>query len=279
MKLLFGLLLTCLAYHSAQAETPALIDIPAGTFIQGSNSAEREAAYRLDEAAYGHSATRNQQWYAGEYPRQTVDTNAYKITRTPVTMAQYQAFVTETNYPAPTVSKATWASYGLNHSFDSIQPYQWRNGKLPKGKIDHPVVLVSHQDASNYAKWLSKKTGKNWRLPFEVEWEKAARGTKGNYFPWGNHFDATRLNSHDNGPFSTTSVGQHPQGASPFGLYDAAGQVFEWTLSKQGTNRNIVKGGSWDDKGCGVCRPAARHGRPSTLKHILIGFRLIQTPN
>ncbi|PWQ99353.1 formylglycine-generating enzyme family protein [Leucothrix arctica] len=279
MKFLFGLILSCIVSQTVSAETPTLINIPSGTFIQGSDDIERETAYALDEAAYGHSSTRQQQWYAGEFPKQQVNTAAYRIIRNLVTMAQYQEFITETKHPAPQISKAQWASYGVNHSYESIQAYQWHDGKYPKEKANHPVVLVNHNDASNYAKWLSKKTGQHWRLPYEVEWEKAARGVNGNYFPWGNTFDATRLNTHDNGKFGTAPVGQFPQGASPFGLQDAAGQVFEWTQSKQGNNRMIVKGGSWDDKGCGVCRPAARHGRPSTLKHTLIGFRLVQTPN
>ena len=70
-------------------------------------------------------------------------------------------------------------------------------------------------------------------------------------------------------------VGSIPTGASPFGLLDAAGQVFEWTDTPAGAGRYLVKGGSWDDRGCGVCRPAARHGRPGGIKHILVGFRLI----
>ena len=74
-------------------------------------------------------------------------------------------------------------------------------------------------------------------------------------------------------------VTAHPTGESPFGLRDAAGQVFEWTRTGAGKGRHIVKGGSWDDKGCGICRPAARHSRPDTLKHILIGFRLVSEPS
>jgi hypothetical protein len=66
-------------------------------------------------------------------------------------------------------------------------------------------------------------------------------------------------------------------GKSPFGMLDAAGQVFEWTADRAGPGRVIVKGaGSWDDKGCGVCHPASRHTRPAGLKHILIGFRLVR---
>ncbi|MBI1985361.1 MAG: SUMF1/EgtB/PvdO family nonheme iron enzyme, partial [Rhodospirillales bacterium] len=96
-------------------------------------------------------------------------------------------------------------------------------------------------------------------------------------FPWGDSYDPRRLNSHDLGPFDTMPVGSFPEGASPFGLLDAAGQVFEWTATPAGAGRYLVKGGSWDDKGCGVCRLAARHSRPADLKHILIGFRLVLT--
>ena len=97
----------------------------------------------------------------------------------------------------------------------------------------------------------------------------------GTHFPWGDKFDPARLNNHDSGPFDTLAVGQFPVGASPFGLLDAAGQVFEWANSPGNPGRFLVKGGSWDDKGCGVCRPAARHARPEAIKHILIGFRLV----
>jgi formylglycine-generating enzyme required for sulfatase activity len=114
------------------------------------------------------------------------------------------------------------------------------------------VVLVSHADAKAYAAWLSAETGLSWRLPSEREWEKAARGSEGWRFPWGDDWDPDRLNSHDGGPFDTLPVGS------------AAGDL-----------RYIVKGGSWDDSGCGICRPAARHARAATLKHILIGFRLV----
>ncbi len=71
-------------------------------------------------------------------------------------------------------------------------------------------------------------------------------------------------------------VGSYPAGKSPFGILDAAGQVFEWTATGASGARFIVKGGSWDDKGYGVCRPAARHARPAAIKHILIGFRLVR---
>ena len=267
---------------SAKAEAPApdwlpaTVHIPAGPFIAGSDAAEREAAYRQDEAAYGHATTREQQWYAGEAARHTATTGAYAITATPITQRQYAAFVASTGHPAPDVDATTWASYGLIHPWDVTRRFTWADGQPPAGRDHHPVVLVSRADAEAYAAWLSARSGQRWRLPTEAEWEKAARGTDGRAYPWGNAFDPARLNSHDAGPFDTTPVGQYPTGASPFGLLDAAGQVYEWTATDAGPARAIVKGGSWDDRGCGVCRPAARHARPANMKHVLTGFRLLR---
>lgn len=259
-----------------RAETEAvLIDIPAGPFVMGSNQDERETAYRLDEAAYGHSVTRQNGWYDREQQR-TVVLDAYSIQNVPVTNAAYAQFLTDTGHPPPNVTQTVWDAYGLIHPYTRAQPYMWASSNPPPDRLDHPVVMVSYEDALAYARWFSSKTGAVWRLPTEAEWEKAARGTDGRYFPWGNQFDPDKLNSHDAGPFATVPVGMFPDGASPYGLLDAAGQVFEWTATKASETRHIVKGGSWDDRGCGVCRPAARHSRPDTIKHILVGFRLVR---
>ncbi len=255
---------------------PPLVKIPPGPFIMGSDEAEREIAYRLDERAYGHSITREQRWYAGEAKRGTVELAAFSITRTPITNREYAAFVVDTAHRFPDVDAATWVSYGLVHPYQRTRRHAWRDGWFPAGREAHPVVLVSHGDAVAYAEWLSRRTARRWRLPSEAEWEKAARGGDGRRFPWGDVYHAGRLNSHDNGPFDTLPVGTYFDGASPFGILDAAGQVFEWTATPVGGGKMIVKGGSWDDKGCGVCRPAARHSRPAALKHILIGFRLVR---
>jgi len=173
------------------------------------------------------------------------------------------------------VGRKTWKSYRLIHPYPRTRRHAWTGGKPPVGRLNHPVVMVAFGDAQAFAAWLSKETGRTWRLPTEAEWEKAARGTDGRYFPWGNRYDPSLLNSHDLGPFDTLPVGRFPNGASPFGMLDAAGQVFEWTATPAGKGRHRVKGGSWDDKGYGVCRPAAEHGRPDYLKHILVGFRLV----
>jgi len=264
--------------RAGSGDVPETITIPSGTFYAGSDRAEREAAYRLDERAYGHSRTREWKWYEDEGERRQVETAVFRITRTPITNDQYLAFVREAGHRAPDVDRATWKGYGLIHPYERTRRHAWKNGKPPSGRGDHPVVMVSHADARAYAAWLSRKTGRAWRLPSESEWEKAARGADGRRFPWGREYDASLLNSHDQGPFDTISVGTYPGGVSPYGLVDAAGQVFEWTATPKGAGRYIVKGGSWDDKGCGVCRPAARHSRPQGIKHILIGFRLVSEP-
>ena len=273
---LVALVLGCATAQTAGAPLPELILIPAGPFVMGSDEAEREAAYRLDEAAYGHSRTRERKWYAREAERQTGTTQFYEISKNLITNRQYAAFVHETGYPAPDVDPETWKSYRLIHPYERTRRHAWSGGKPPEGRLDHPVVMVSHDDVQAYAAWLGHKTGRTWRLPTAQEWEKAARGDDGRWFPWGNEWDPARLNSHDEGPFDTLPVGSFPSGASPYGLMDPAGQVFEWTSTPAASiGRFVVKGGSWDDSGCGVCRPAAQHSRPRHLKHILVGFRLV----
>jgi len=255
---------------------PATVRIPAGEFVAGSDQAEREAAYRLDEQAYGHDRTRELGWYDSERPRTTAETGAFEIMAAPVTNAQYARFVADTGHRRPGVGRRTWESYGLIHPYSRTRRHAWTGQGPPAGRARHPVVLVSRSDARAYAEWLSGRTGEAWRLPTSLEWEKAARGVDGRWFPWGDEFDPELLNSADAGPFDTTPVGGFPGGASPFGVLDGAGQVYEWTATDGNPGRGVVKGGSWDDKGCGVCRPAARHARPVDLKHILVGFRLVK---
>lgn len=270
-----SILVTTPAINAAEFREPETIAIPPGAFITGSDRTEREQAYLLDEQAYGHSRTRERRWYENERDRKTLTTSAYVITKNLITNEEYALFIADSGHPPPDVDQATWNTFGLIHPYERTRRHAWISGSPLVGREDHPVVLVSLDDALAYARWLSERTGKAWRLPSEEEWEKAARGTDGRRFPWGEQFDGLLLNSHDAGPFDTLPAGTFPDGASPYGLMDAAGQVFEWTRSTYTKDRYVVKGGSWDDKGCGICRPAARHTRPRHLKHILIGFRLV----
>lgn len=124
--------------------------------------------------------------------------------------------------------------------------------------------MVSWHDALAYAQWLAERTGDPWRLPSEVEWEKAARWDAATgiarIYPWGGAFDARRCNSREGEKGKTTPVGSYPAGASPCGAHDMAGNVWEWTNSPyqpypyvatdereqtNSTDNRVLRGGSW----------------------------------
>ena len=132
-----------------------------------------------------------------------------------VTNALYAGFVAATGHRAPDVDEETWQGYRLAHPYERTRQFAWLAGMPPTGREQHPVVLVSLADATAFAAWLSSKTGKHWSLPTEPQWEKAARGPDGNWFPWGNTYDPGLLNSHDKGPFTTMPVGSFRQGCQP----------------------------------------------------------------
>ena len=161
---------------TAAPPIPETVVVAAGRFVAGSERAEREAAYRLDERAYGHNVTRKSRWYEDE-TRKTVTLAAFRVMRAPVTNAQYAAFVAATGHPAPDVDRKTWAGYRLIHPYQRTRRHAWIGARPPVGRGVHPVVLVSHGDARAYAAWLGLETGVQWRLPSEAEREKAARGT------------------------------------------------------------------------------------------------------
>jgi len=251
------------------------VDVPAGSFLMGSTPAQIDQGYRISAAGYGHDRVRQAGWFDDEAPQKSVTLPEFRMMKTAVSQSDYQAFV-RAGHAAPAVDRATWRSYGLIHPYADVLPYLWHDGKPPSDKRNHPVVLVSYHDAQAYAVWLSGKTGRSLRLPTEAEWEKAMRGTDGRLFPWGNRYDADRLNNADNQRLATMAVDAFPAGASPYGVLGGAGEVFEWTATPRGSGKRTVKGGSWDDHG-GTCRVAAHHERPEQQKHILIGFRLVES--
>jgi formylglycine-generating enzyme required for sulfatase activity len=239
---------------------PEMVLIPAGQFLMGSDP-------KKDKYARDH-----------EQPQHTLHLPDYYLARTPLTNAQYAAFVQATGH---------W------------QPWYWQGGKPPKGKEDHPVVWVSWQDAVAYCRWLAEVTGRPYRLPSEAEWEKGARGSDGRLYPWGNRWDAERCNSAEGGEGDTTPVGAYPQGASPYGLLDMAGNVWEWTCSLWGEDGEepsfkypydpadgrqeleapdsvlrVLRGGSWNHHRDGA-RCVVRYWSDPVYSDYDFGFRLV----
>ncbi len=193
-----------------------------------------------------------------ETPQETLFTDAFNIDVYPVTNAQYKEFVDATGHSAPR---------------------DWKEGSYSNGKGDHPVTWVTWHDAVAYAEWAGK------RLPTEAEWEKAARGTDGFVYPWGNDFDSAKCNSNEAGIKATSAVGSFPEGASPYGVQDTAGNVWEWTadwydayrgsiyeFARFGEEFKVLRGGSWFD-GTDFVRSSARNSADPNFSFSTIGFR------
>jgi formylglycine-generating enzyme required for sulfatase activity len=160
--------------------------------------------------------------------------------------------------------------------------------------LDHPVVCVSWQDANAYITWLRSTTGQSdWRLPTEAEWEKAARWdpqrNTSRLYPWGDTFDQTRANTSESGIKTTTAIGAYPSGASPFGVEDMAGNVWEWTSSLykpypytqsdgcealESTENRTLRGGSWGGYARGARAAYRGNGGPVGFSGNF-GFRLV----
>ena len=247
------------------ADPEQMVRVGPGPFWMGSDKAERRLAYALSS-----ETVREARWFEAERPRRRVVLPAFCIDRFLVTQAQYAGFIAATAHRPPGISREEYQRQGfLVHDYDrEVTRSLWRNRTPPAGLEDHPVVLVSAEDAAAYCRWRHS----GGRLPTEAEWEKAARGDDGRSFPWGNHWDPERLSSAARGPGGTTPVNQYPKGISPHGVFDPVGNVFQWTSSALPDGRRILKGCAWDDEP-GLCRPAFRHGRPPESRHILIGFR------
>jgi len=238
---------------------PEMIFIAAGEFLMGSDPGRDKDAFDNEQAQH------------------TLYLPDYYLAKMPVTNAQYAAFVDATDYDLPE---------------------HWTRGKPPWGKEDHPVVHVSWYDAVTYCNWLSQATGKAYRLPSEAEWEKGARGADGRIYPWGNEPpDEERCNFGDN-IGRTTTVGRYsPQGNSPYGCTDMAGNVFEWTRSLCGRNWEkldfkypydskdgredleaggirVLRGGAFSIGGRGVRCACRGQGEPD-VRDWDLGFRVV----
>lgn len=271
------LLVACQGGDRSSSDSQQAVDtslrahIPGGTYRMGSDPAEREIGYRLSPIA-----VRNGGWYdAWEADPADVDVDRFAIDRTPVTQSRYAEFVEATGHRQPAIDSATYRRQGfLVHPYSSVLPFLWSDGSPPAGLGEHPVVLVSRDDAAAYCAWRGRVERRRIRLPTESEWEAACRGTESRTFPWGTEWRDGLAQTDAGG---TASVRAHPDGASPDGVLDLAGNVFEWTASAMPTGNPVLKSCSWDDAP-GTCRCAFRHGRPAETRHILIGFRCAESP-
>ncbi len=209
-----------------------------------------------------------------EGPVREVSIDTFWIDRTEVTNEQYKKFVDATGRPVPYVAES-WA-----------KPYNWDRAArtYPDGKGNHPVVLVSWDEAAAYALWAGK------RLPTEAEWEYAARGPGSRTYPWGNAWDASRCNwLSDALVEGLAPVGSYPSGASWCGALDMAGNVWEWCADwfapdaySAAARRNpsgpvtgryrVLRGGSWGSP-ADLCRSSARAFRPPYARSDAAGFR------
>ena len=218
------------------------------------------------------------------HPEHTVTLPPFRIGKYPVTNRQYAEFLkrVKTQEEPPRVG--------------------WFLRRPPEGKLDHPVVGVSWQDASAYCVWLSGETDCTYRLPSEAEWEKAARGEDGRRYPWGNEWAKNRANA---GGADTMPVDAYPAGASPYGCLDMVGNVQEWTRTLWGSHaeapeftypydakdgrevakrdelpsqaRLVQRGGSFESQP-GELRCAARGQADAASKIAWRGFRVVREP-
>jgi formylglycine-generating enzyme required for sulfatase activity len=205
--------------------------------------------------------------YGDQKTREVID-HDYWIDKYPVTNEKYRAFMSAGGYE----KQQYWSSEGWKWKTENsiTSPAYWNDIKW--SKPDHPVVGVSYYEAEAFAKWAAK------RLPTEQEWEKAARGEDGRQYPWGEEFDKSRCNSDESGIGHTTPVTQYPNGVSPYGCHDMAGNVWEWCASWDDDEKHGLRGlcgGSWLDSP-GSVRVSNRFYNLPDFLDFFIGFRLAQ---
>ena len=215
---------------------------------------------------------------------------SYLISRYPVTVAQFSAFVEGEAYQ----QREYWTEAG----------WEWRQGKGVFGpeefsaefKIsNHPQVGVSWYEAVAFCRWLSQLLGYRVRLPTEAQWERAARHTDGRSYPWKGDLEVSHCcNMVDTGIDETSAVGIFPSGNAECGAADMAGNVWEWCNTKwtadyqryetkvderlEGGDSRVLRGGAFHYLGFDV-RCAYRYGFDPDYRNSNIGFRVVASPS
>jgi len=243
-----------------------MVLVPAGEFSMGGKAAD-ELAECLEKF---HSECQLS-WFMDEEPVHEVYLDAFYIDIYEVTNALYKACEDQgvCDPPQSTISNTRLSYYG-NSEFDN-----------------YPVIQVNWEQAKTYCEWRGS------RLPTEAEWEKAARGTDGRMYPWGGELDETFANFHWH-ISDTTAVGSYEKGKSPYGVYDMAGNVWEWvnSLNKpypytandgreslSGSGPRIMRGGGWGQEGGNSVSTSYRFAYDPTNINIDLGFRCARDAN
>ena len=189
------------------------VKIEPGSFVMGADE-------ETDPDAYGD-----------EMPQFscTLIKKPFCISRYPITVAQYQAFVDAGGYEQERFWTEVGRAWLRDENID--EPQQFGN-KFQT--LNHPQVGISWYEAMAFCAWLTEASGQEVRLPTEVEWERAARHTDGRIYPWGDEFESARCNMSDTGVGITSAVGIFPNGDAEGGAADMAGNILEWTTSLWG---------------------------------------------
>ncbi len=239
------------------------------------------------EFLMGSDKKQDAQAYDNELPQHRLYVPEYRIARVPVTVAQFAQFVQATSYK--TLAEEQGSAYGYTGSqWEDVKGASWAHPRGPgsdvQQKANHPVTCIAWRDALAFCAWAQV------RLPTEAEWEKAARGTDGRLYPWGNSAPDKERCNFNMAVKDTTAVGHYPKGASPYSLLDMAGNVWEWTSSKwldnyndyarkidnnlEGEERRVLRGGSFNNDRSNV-RCAYRYWDNPNVRISDVGFRVV----
>ncbi|WP_157429954.1 SUMF1/EgtB/PvdO family nonheme iron enzyme [Actinomadura oligospora] len=151
---------------------------------------------------------------------------------------------------------------------DAKPPQHWENGEPSPEYLNHPVVFVTWYDASAYVQWCAKS------LPTSQQWEKAARGARGDIYPWGNQRTPAKVNCREHGIRNTTPVDCYASGVSPYGVYDMCGNTWEWCSTPTTPGRHELKGSAFTSPFL-RCTPSEFNDASADMLDDDTGFRCV----